>query len=251
MSQALNKSSGNSPSPNPVATGPSPNLLNNQPNVAQPQQPYNPVFTTDKIQQTKATKPREYFDEQNRKTAERKKQNRKVRNRVLAIGLPSLTAVIVVIVALVIILQPADPDAKVPADMKIWNGEAQDLQASAQKIYDIRPTPPDNDGSSSDVGDISGVDDFFNQKVEQAPNSETKNNIVLVEMQFYSDNFLPTQVIKTGEKLNINDLTTNQAGIYVGLLYNAYMNMGNTDGAAPYLELMSTYETEINDGDEV
>jgi len=244
MSQVLNKSSGNSPSPNPVATGPSPNLLNNQPNVAQPQQPYTPVFTTDKIQHTKATKPREYFDEQNRKTAERKKQDNKNRKTIIIIG-----AAIIGVLALIAIIwwvvikvnQPTNnPSERIPI---VTNGSDEDIDKVREYLQDIyNDTDNDDDNSIK----LEAANNAINDMLNEPEGEEYVNQINLAKLLFYVDNGLHTEIIANKDTVDPAVLDLRQRATYYNILASAYRNIGDIEQANNYLKLTSETLYELN-----
>lgn len=159
-------------------------------------------------------------------------------HRILRSVIIILTCLLVMMVALAVILifvlrkqpsAPAEVDDGIPPEMEIWNGEAQQLQGAAQEIYD----QPDNEETSD-----AEVDEYFDQQVEAAPTDMEKVNLVLVQMQFYANNFQPEKVVAVAEQLDVELLTTSQVGLYTGMLMNAYINLGDNAKAEYYLNLM-------------
>ncbi len=167
----------------------------------------------------------DFFRKHRREYAAQQERMRKIRH----IAIISLSAVLLVTVAVTTLLiaffqKPIKTaiENQIPSEMQIWNGEAQKIQNAAQEVYDAD----------------QNVSEYFEQQVSEAPADTERTNLVLVEMQFYANNFQPEAVIAASSKLNVNLLTTSQVGIYGGLLMNAYINIGDDAMAGYYLNLM-------------
>lgn len=167
----------------------------------------------------------DFFKKHRQEYAVRQKRTQKIRRRVLiCVSILFLATVAISILIIIFHRQtaPAIVDDQVPPEMQIWNGEAQRIQSAAQEIYET-----DQD-----------VSEYFDQQIDRASIDAEKVNLVLVEMQFYSDNFQPEAVITASAKINVEQLTVSQVGIYGGLLMNAYINIGDNAMAEYYLNLM-------------
>lgn len=167
----------------------------------------------------------DFFKKHRQEYEVRQKRTRKIRRRVLICASMLVLAIAAISISAIVFYRRTVPtivDSQVPSEMQIWNGEAQRIQSAAQEIYET-----DQD-----------VSEYFDQQIDGVSVDIEKANLVLVEMQFYSDNFQPEAVITASAKINVEQLTVSQVGIYGGLLMNAYINIGDNAMAEYYLNLM-------------
>lgn len=195
--------------------GNSPNNLNKAPTIQFRAQDIN----TAKSSQT------DFFAKHRQEYATKQERKRKIRRRVIICASVAAPVVIAIIIFAIILHQPSiivADEEQIPPDMEIWNGAAQKIESTAQGIYDTE----------------QNVDEYFDQQISEASTDAEKINLVLVEMQFYANNFQPEDVVAVASKINVNQLTTSQVGVYGGLLMNAYINIGDNTMAEYYLNLM-------------
>lgn len=168
---------------------------------------------------------KDFFKKHRQEYAAHQARMQKIRRRIIICASVLVVAIAAISTAVIIYYRQTTPvavDNQISPEMQIWNGEAQKIQSVAQELYET-----DED-----------VNEYFDQQISAAPADAEKVNLVLVEMQFYSDNLQPEAVIAASAKIDINQLTVPQIGIYGGLLMNAYINIGDNIMAEYYLNLM-------------
>lgn len=210
-------------------------------------QPYTPVFTTDKIQHTKATRPKEYFDEQNRKNAEKKKQDNKNRKMILIIGAAIVGVLVLIgIIWLVVIkMTPVnEPAGKVPIPVMTdgSNEEISEVQNYLQDIYD-------NDGKATTSNAqmrLDTADEAFAGLVEKQKDSTYLSQINLAKLLFYANNGFSEAIISNKDSVNPEVLSLDQKASYYNILASAYRSIGDIEQADRYLRMTSEILYELN-----
>jgi len=219
----------------------------------QPQQPYTPVFTTDKIQHTKATKPREYFDEQNRKTAERKKQDNKNRKTIIIIG-----AAIIGVLALIAIIwwvvikvsEPKGPTGQViPTITSDSNEEVNKVQEYLQNVYNDYNAEDSND-TNNNSAKLDAANEAAEEILASGSNSQYASQIILAQIKFYFSNGYYDEIIANADKVNVDDLAPEQKLSYYNCLALTYQNQGNQEKSDEYFNLLFAISTEVNGSEE-
>ncbi len=209
-------------------------------------QPYTPVFTTDKIQHTKATRPKEYFDEQNRKNAEKKKQDNKNRKMILIIG-----AAIVGVLALIGIIwlvvikanEPTnDPGTRVPIITNGSDEEITQIRNYLQGIYNDNT----NDSIETDPSGLEAADEAFNEILKENGSDDYINQVNLAKIMFYFDNGFNEEILNNKDSINPTELALGQRASYYNIVALAYFDIGDSEQANKYLKLTSKTLYELN-----
>lgn len=209
-------------------------------------QPYTPVFTTDKIQHTKATRPKEYFDEQNRKNAEKKKQDNKNRKMILIIG-----AAIVGVLALIGIIwlvvikanEPTnDPGTRVPI---ITNGSDEEVSKIREYLQDVYNNTNKENSNNDDQSKLNAADEALNDILNEPGGQEYINQINLAKMLFYFDNGLYSNIIAIKDSIDVNSLQPEQQITYYNTLYVTYQSLQDYEKANEYFVLSYNLSKEL------
>ena len=246
MNQAPSGRNNNSPSSASKSPGTNPLNVPNAPIVSPAPQPYTPVFTTDKIQHTKATRPKEYFDEQNRKNAEKKKQDNKNRKMILIIG-----AAIVGVLALIGIIwlvvikanEPTnDPGTRVPI---ITNGSDEEVSKIREYLQDVYNNTNKENSNNDDQSKLNAADEALNDILNEPGGQEYINQINLAKMLFYFDNGLYSNIIAIKDSIDVNSLQPEQQITYYNTLYVTYQSLQDYEKANEYFVLSYNLSKEL------
>ena len=210
------------------------------PQVAAPQanQSTTPVFSANNIHNTQATKPKEYFEEQNRKRAERKKKDNKNRQMIIIIGTSVLGALILVwaVWFLIIKLTPSEePQNGIPVPV-MTSGDNEEIADVVKYIQSRYGDVVVNAGSElEDSSEIREKLDEANAAVEQVlteqGGTEYQNQILFAQLQFYVNNGFYAEAVAMEGGINLPSLTLEQQGIYYNFLARAYSSLGDTEAS--------------------
>lgn len=247
MSQPLNKSENG-----PTATGSDPGLPNRPNNTVTPNpaRPYTPVFTADKISESKAKKPREFFDEQNRKSAEQKKQNAQNRKKLVTIlvGIAIVFALVITIWLIALkFSQPTTPNGTgLPTVSNNSTEEVSRVRDYLQNIYN----DTDSSSETDDNAKIDAVNEAASEILNHDNNSQYADQIKMAQVTFYVNNSYYDDAIQLSSQINADNLLPEQQAAYYNLLSQAYYGIGDKEKADEYytLSLTISLETNYDDG---
>lgn len=184
---------------------------------------------------TQTAKQHDPFAEQKRKAAEKKAKNAK--NRRIALIISGVLAGLVVIGATIAIIfvinKPAAPSAP---------------ELTSDDIMNLRNTFADVYNETSNLADVRNKYDEIMNTVIGRENSAQVN---LQLLMFYINNGFAAWAVKTGEDMDPEQLSKGDQAIYYSQLYNAYINVGDSEKAyaAQYKAAMLTGEVLEEDGE--
>lgn len=189
------------------------------------------------------------FKEHKARAAEKKKQNDKIRKRVLII-----LGVILVLLLLglgiwwIVSVMKQQPEA----EEGFWQTEeGKDTQSTAQEIYDAGREQGAEDEPQEPSGNDQEVEDFFATQREEAATPSACNQAVLSELIFYSNNARPDLAINAAGKIcDKNALSDDELRMYCGYIYNAAQSTGQGDNLLEECEdLLEKLPEVIIDGE--
>ncbi len=208
-------------------------------------QPYTPVFTTDKIQHTKATRPKEYFDEQNRKNAEKKKRDTKNRRNIIIIGAAILGALALIGLIWFVVIkinQPANnPGTRTPIVTNGSDEEISKIREYLQDVYNSDGADKNNNGQDK----LNAADEALNEILNEPGGEEYANQINLAKMLFYFDNGLYSNIVAIKDSIHIDSLQPEQQITYYNTLYVTYQSLQDYEKANEYFVLSYNLSKEL------
>ncbi len=240
MNQAPSGSNSNNPGSASKSPGINPLNVPNVPVGGSGPQPYTPVFTTDKIQHTKATRPKEYFDEQNRKNAEKKKRDTKNRRNIIIIGAAILGALALIglIWFVVIKIMPVDePTSKVPIPVMTdgSNEEISEVRKYLQAYYGEATVSADNNSPEAQTK-LNEAEAALDRVLAEPGGEEYKNQILLAQLQFLVENSLYSEASELDGKIDTDALSLEQRGTYYNFLAQTYSVLGDSEKSQEYFK---------------
>lgn len=93
-------------------------------------------------------------------------------------------------------------------------------------------------GVLSDTGNIDDVTTYFDDQINESEDDSEKADLMIIEMSVYADNAAPQKVVDASERVDSDNLSSEQRARYYGMLVNAYMNLGDEESAYYYIDLM-------------
>ena len=163
------------------------------------------------------------FAEQNKQVAKKLRENKKKRKIVIIVLSSVGGAVAIGLVAWLIIWLVTSITAA--NDMSLGGDAATVVQDEAQGVL-------------SDTGNIDDVTTYFDNQINGAEDDSEKADLMIIEMSVYADNAAPQKVVDASERVNSDNLSSEQRSRYYGMLVNAYMNLGDEESAYYYIDLM-------------
>ena len=217
-------------------------------------QPYTPVFTTDKIQHTKATRPKEYFDEQNRKNAEKKKQDNKNRKMILIIGAAIVGVLVLIGIIWLVVIKANEPKGptgqNIPSIDSGSNEEVDKIQQYLQTVYDDYEDKDNADNGTNNSAKLEATNQATEEILAEGNNSDYASQIFLAQIKFYFSYGYYDEIIANADKIDVNQLTPEQKLSYYNCLALAYQEKGNQQKADEYYVLMFKVSEEVNGAEE-
>ncbi len=213
-------------------------------------QPYTPVFTTDKIQHTKATRPKEYFDEQNRKNAEKKKQDNKNRKMILIIGAAIVGVLALIGIIWLVVIKANEPKGptgqNIPSIDSGSNEEVDKIQQYLQTVYDDYGDKGDTDNGADNSARLEATNQATEEILAEGNNSDYASQIFLAQIRFYFGSGYYDEIIANADKIDVNQLTPEQKLSYYNCLALTYQQQGDQQKSDEYFNRLFEVSTEIN-----
>lgn len=204
-----------------------------------------------------ASRQEDPFAEQNRKTAAKKQERNRKRQKVAPIFIIIASAIlsIAAVVGLVflIIHLVSDP---LPENITPGSTGATEVGQSAQDVYNkyLESFYNKNQGENGEDkgsienpseeainGALNAVEDYFNNRTDSVSEESKRIDLVIIEMGIYAKNDQPEKVIEAGKKVDAGNMSDEQKAPYWGMLMNACFNLNNMEAAQHYLELLNQF----------
>ena len=195
----------------------------------------DPVQFASSNPSTQTAKAPDYFAEQNRIAAEKKKLSQK-KGKIAAIvlGTIALVAIVGVTVALVVALnRPEGDTVSVPNVQPIITSDStamiKNLQAHAQEAYGAKH-------------DLAAVMQLFSEQ-QAVTDPSYLNQLRLAQITFYVTNGLYQQSANLEREIESDKLPLEQRGIFYDAMYSTYLGLKDNEKAGEYFGL--SYENQL------
>lgn len=196
---------------------------------------------------TKASQPKDYFAEQNKKRAEKKQKMKKVRKLAILIGVAIALVLVVVIVILASshggpVVDDAGQDGNTSSEMAGVNN----LNEQVEEVFD--PTfSVGEDGNIVMNGDFEAVEQMYAAALDNPANAGRINTIYVAQMTFYSSFGDTERVVEIVQKVDPAKLNSTEKARFYNLAYLAYAALGDTFQANHYNKLMREAGSKIEE----
>ena len=179
-----------------------------------------------------------YFAEQNRKDAAKREKAEQTRKKVLPIifvvgGVIAAALLIWGIVALVVTLI-ANSQPEIPAIAGGTSEDIGDYRNVLQEFY------------VKNNGDLSAVEEAVNDVLNTREGREYADQIRMSQASFLMANGYNAEAAAVGSQIDPDSLSTEQRSMLYALLAVIYANLGDTEKASAYEDLM--YENNLQLG---
>ncbi len=188
---------------------------------------------------TKASQPKDYFAEQNKKRAEKKQKASKARKKIFIIGgVIALVAIIVAVIFIVIDMQTPKPTVKDDTDGD-GNTDLSGAQNLSEQVTDVfEPTYEVGENGNIVVdGDLEAAEVTFVAALANPANKDRIDTIYLAQIIFYSSLSNNQRIVEIAENVNPSKLNLSERIKFYNLTYLAYAALGNKDRADHYYKL--------------
>lgn len=144
----------------------------------------------------------------------------------------------IVVLILVLIGEPEEPDYTFGAEVAV------NVQEQAQEVWCEAMAKSEEAGLTSGESGVEAVSGYFDEQIARSKDEAEKIDLTLIEMAVLSANAQPAAVVEASARISLMDLDETQQGRYLGMLMNAYYNLGDYASGNYFAERLGALELD-------
>lgn len=144
----------------------------------------------------------------------------------------------IVVLILVLIGEPEEPDYAFGAEAAV------NVQEQAQEVWREAIAKSEEAGLTSGESGVEAVSGYFDEQIARSKDEAEKIDLTLIEMAVLSANAQPAAVVEASARISLMDLDETQQGRYLGMLMNAYYNLGDYASGNYFAERLGALELD-------
>lgn len=144
----------------------------------------------------------------------------------------------IVVLILVLIGEPEEPDYTFGAEAAV------SVQEQAQEVWREAMAKSEEAGLTSGESGVEAVSGYFDEQIARSKDEAEKIDLTLIEMAVLSANAQPAAVVEASARISLMDLGETQQGRYLGMLMNAYYNLGDYASGNYFAERLGALELD-------